>query len=106
VVQMIQLAAVLLGLGWLAAEIPTGGKPVEHPQGPAWRRTSDGWIKVGSSGAAALNRPKPRPASEPALHPGILASFILLSGVLSLSHFEQHQTVTGTMHSCIPRPWP
>lgn len=104
--QLIQLGAVLIGMGWLAAEIPVGGKPVEQPQGPAWRRTSDGWIKVGSSGAAVLNGPNPRPAAEPALHPGIVAVFMLLSGVLSLSFFERHRTVTGMMQPCIPRPWP
>jgi hypothetical protein len=103
---MIQLGAVLLGLGWLVAEIPTGGKPVEQPQGPAWRRTSEGWIKVGSSGAAVLIRPNAQPAAEPALHPGIVAVFMLLSGVLSLSLFERHQTVISTMHSWVPRPWP
>jgi hypothetical protein len=95
VVQMIQLGAVLLGLGWIAAEIHIGGEVVEAIEqsgGPEWRRTNDGWIKVGRSGAAALNRPDPQPASEPSLHPGIVAVFMLLSGVLSLSLCERHQT--------------
>jgi hypothetical protein len=108
---MIQLGVIVIGLGWLATNIQIGGEPVaavERSVGPEWRRTSDGWIKVGSSGASALNRPspQPKPASEPPLHPGIVAVFMLLAGVLSLSLFERQQTRTDVMHSCIPRPWP
>jgi hypothetical protein len=109
VVQIIQLGAVLVGLGWFAAEIPIVGEPVsanERSGAPKWRRTSDGWIKVGTSGAAALNPPNPQAASDPSLHPGIVAVFMLLSGVLSLSLFERPRIVTGEMQSCIPRPWP
>ena len=95
VVQMIQLGAIVVALGWLAANIQIGGEPVaaiERSVGPEWRRTSDGWIKVGSAGAAALNRPspQPKPAPEPPLHPGIVSIFMLLAGVLSLSLFERH----------------
>jgi hypothetical protein len=90
VVQVIQLSAVVLGLGWLAAEIPLGGeKPIADSTGPQWRRTSEGWIKVGDTGSAALSRPNPQPASEPPLHPAVVAVFILFSGVLALSLFDQ-----------------
>jgi hypothetical protein len=106
VLQLFQLSAVILGLGWLATEIHFGGQAVERSGGPEWRRTNDGWIKVGSSGAAALNAPKPRPAAEPAIHPGILTVFLLLSSVLSLSLFERQRIVTGMMQPGIPRPWP
>ena len=88
-VQVVQLGALVLGLGWLTADIHFAEKSDERVHGPEWRRTSQGWIKVGHAGAAALDRPIPQPAAEPALHPGIVAIFMLLSGVLSLSLFEQ-----------------
>jgi hypothetical protein len=92
---MIQLAAVLLGLGWLAAEIPLEGeRPIVDSSGPEWRRTSDGWIKVGNHGAAALDRPNPRPAREPSLHPAVVSIFMLLSGVLALSLFDCRQATS------------
>jgi hypothetical protein len=89
-VHMIQLAAVLLGLGWLAAEIRLEGeKPIADSASPEWRRTSDGWIKVGNHGAAALDRPNPQRAREPSLHPAVVSVFMLLSGVLALSLFDR-----------------
>jgi hypothetical protein len=86
------LGAVLLGLSWIAAEVRLeGDTAIEHTPSPEWRRTSDGWIKVGHHGAAALDRPNPQRAKDPSLHPAIVSIFMLLSGVLALSFFDRHQ---------------
>jgi hypothetical protein len=56
--------------------------------GPEWRRTSEGWIKVGSLGASGLNQANPQPVKDPMLHPAAVGAFMLLTGVLFLGLFE------------------
>jgi hypothetical protein len=83
--QVARLIVLLMAIGWLAVEIELGGARPPEAAGPEWRRTSEGWIKVGTSGPRGLVRHESQPAGEPALHPGLVAAFLLLAGVLSLA---------------------
>ncbi len=65
---------------------PTDGRPATDS---GWRRTSQGWIKVGPLGAAGLLPSPSSPTSiDPPLHPGVLAMFLALASVLGLVLFE------------------
>jgi hypothetical protein len=91
---LLGLVLLLVALGWWTADSDWGAEPAPAAaSGPQWRRTTDGWIKVGSGGASALDRPAPQRAAEPALHPGVVAAFMLLAGVLSLSLFDARPLV-------------
>ncbi len=88
---VVRLVVLLMALGWLGVEIQLGSQRSSEVAGPEWRRTSDGWIKVGASGAAALTRPDSPPASEPVLHPGLVAAFVLSAALLSLAFFDERR---------------
>ena len=73
--RIVGLLLLLLAIGWLFSELPTGMFGDEVNVSTAWRRTRDGWqrhctLVVG------------HPAPPPQLHPGIVASF---EGLLSLA---------------------
>jgi hypothetical protein len=71
------ILAILLGVSWLATEMPV---PCDEQNAPAqeetlWRRTAQGWEKI-DNWTFAIEK------SPPALHPGV---FGLLMVTLTLS---------------------
>ena len=90
------LALLLLATLWTATEFESASQPVIDSAGPEWRRTSEGWVKVGIAGAAGLAVADPKPVQDPALHPGAVAAFMLLGGLLSLAAFDC--TSQGSSH--------
>ena len=79
-----QLTLLLFAILWTATEIPSAPDAQPIAAGPEWRRTSEGWVKVGSLGASALTVANPQPAANPTLHPAAVAGFLFCVGVLSL----------------------
>ncbi len=51
---------------------------------PGWRRTSQGWVKVGALGDAAFARPNRTPVTRGALHPLLLTVFVTLASLAAL----------------------
>jgi hypothetical protein len=51
---------------------------------PGWRRTSQGWIKVGPLGDAAFVQPEREPITRGALHPLVLTVFVALASLAAL----------------------
>jgi hypothetical protein len=91
-----QLLMLLIAILWTATEFQPAPQPAPVAAGPDWRRTSEGWIKVGSSGAAGLDVATPQPAEDPALHPAAVTAFLLFAGLLSLALFERPGSVAVT----------
>ena len=87
------LVVLLVAVGWTAAEMPLADPPTARSSDPEWRRTAEGWIKVGPAGVAALSRPLREVRTEPALHPGVVAAFLLLLGFGSLLLFDRPKNV-------------
>jgi hypothetical protein len=81
------LLMICVTAGWSAAEMELSRSDARAGE-PEWRRTSQGWVKVGGAGPTALKSGPTKPAPEPSLHPGILAAFLLCSALLSLLAFE------------------
>jgi hypothetical protein len=85
-----QLLLLLSAIVWTATEFQSARQPEKvAAAGPEWRRTTEGWIKVGSLGASGLKASDPQPVQDPTLHPAAVAAFSLLAGVLSLAWFER-----------------
>jgi hypothetical protein len=84
-----QLALLLIAILWTATEFQPELRPEPTAAGPEWRRTSEGWVKVGRSGASGLTAADPQPAPEPALHPAAVAAGLLFAGVFFLGLFER-----------------
>jgi hypothetical protein len=84
---------IVLGVlvGWCLSEAPTPAVAPAASHGPEWRRTADGWIKVGSDGPAGLSSARPEPAKPPKVHPGMVAAFLLAAGLVSLLVFDRSE---------------
>ena len=65
----------------------------QNPDEPGWRRTAQGWIKVGPLGDAAFIQPERKPVTRGVLHPLLLSMFIALA---SLAALMSHDGGTGT----------
>jgi hypothetical protein len=78
---IVWLVALLVGLVWLASEIPLPARqpaPVNQPC--AWRKTRDGWER-----ATWMSRePEPR---RPSLHPSVVSVFQFVLSVGALAAF-------------------
>jgi hypothetical protein len=83
-----QLLLLLIAILWTATEFHPAPQPDPITAGPDWRRTTEGWIKVGSLGASGLEETDPRPVQDPTLHPAAVAAFMLLAGLFLLIIFE------------------
>jgi len=83
------LVVLLVAVGWSAAEMPLADPPSPRSADPEWRRTTEGWMKVGPAGAAALTRPQPELRAEPAVHPSLVAAFLLSLAVSALLLFDR-----------------
>lgn len=92
-------ALLLFAALWTATELPSPPQPAAAVTGPEWRHTSEGWIKVGASGAAGLGETKIQPVEEPAIHPAALSAFMLFGGLFSLAAFDDMPALS------IPRHW-
>jgi hypothetical protein len=88
------LIVIVVAVALYLADMPSRGTAPPRATGPEWRRTSEGWIKVGSDGAAGLVAPDPEPAEPPKLHPGLLAAFLLAAGLVALIWFEGSTATT------------
>jgi hypothetical protein len=78
------LALVVIG-GAAIAEVPIVAQfTARSTDEPGWRRTSQGWIKVGPLGDAAFVQPPREPVTRGALHPLVLTVFIALSSLAAL----------------------
>lgn len=97
---VVTLVVLLTAIGWSATEFQPAPQPEPTVIDPDWRRTSEGWIKVGARGAAGLNMAAPNPAQDPALHPGVVAIFVLLAGVLSLMTFDRPIRAADAIAAC------
>ncbi len=84
---IVRLSLVLLGLGWLASEMPLAqtqphGQPETRRQlGSQWRWTRDGWERPTWLASQARGR-------QPALHPtvvGILQMLLVVAGLIAFS---------------------
>jgi hypothetical protein len=69
------LSLMLIVLGWVATELPSGTTGNEPTMATAWRRTRDGWVRHST---LVISQPAP----PPHLHPAVLAAF---EGLLSLA---------------------
>jgi hypothetical protein len=100
------LMVLFVAAGWSAAEVELGPEPSRRADEPEWRRTSQGWVKVGGAGPAALQDRPVKPAAEPSLHPGVVAAFLFCCGLLSLLAFERRPGAWGAspMRSSAERP--
>jgi hypothetical protein len=87
-----QLLLLLIAIVWTASEFQPAPEPRPIATGPEWRRTTEGWIKVGSLGASGLDQANPQPVKDPLLHPAAVTAFMLLTGVLFLVLFEPAAT--------------
>ena len=75
------IVLILLGLLWLASEIPLAAPPQKRPQ-TDWRRTCDGWEKK------SWWVPE-KPNHQPTLHPvvvGLLEVFLSLAVLIAFSN--------------------
>lgn len=75
------LLLILLGLGWLACELPLGDDAREPGPKTAWRRTVDGWEQTTWWATE-------QPLRRPAIHPTIVAllqMFLALAALLIFS---------------------
>ncbi len=92
--------ALLLLVGWVAAELPPVVSPAESMNPDIWRRTRDGWEY-----AEWLC---PEPAPTPLwLHPAVLATFqivVSVAGLQALSHRRRHDLEPSTTIGQVPRP--
>ena len=78
------LALVVIG-GVAIAEVHIVSRStVGSPDEPGWRRTSQGWMKVGPLGDAAFVQPDREPVTRGALHPLLLTVFITLASLAAL----------------------
>jgi hypothetical protein len=97
------LVVLVVAVGWCLAEVHIAGDSAQgvtdglanselHGSGPEWRRTSEGWVKVGADGAAGLVTPQTEPAKPPRLHPGLLSAFLLAAALVSLIWFDRAES--------------
>lgn len=78
------LLLMLLGLGWLASEVPLAkSHPAREPEAD-WRRTADGWEHA----SQWAPRPKIRP---PAVHPLVIGLLQILLTSAAFVAFSQPQ---------------
>ena len=75
------LLLLLVAVGWLAAEVPLSGTPPATGLQTDWRRTRDGWQRMNWLSEEV-------PLRRPALHPGLVALFVLLLSVTALVAFS------------------
>jgi hypothetical protein len=79
--QIIGVVLLLLGLGWLASQMPAAPAQPTSPHDTTWRRTCDGWERADWL-RGDLSR------EQPALHPAILGlalMFFTLAALIGLS---------------------
>jgi hypothetical protein len=82
------LALVVIG-GVAIAEVNIVSRStIACPDEPGWRRTSQGWIKVGPLGDAAFVQPDREPITRGALHPLLFTLFITLASLAALMSHE------------------
>lgn len=75
------LLLILLGLGWLASEVPLAGPQPDGRPESVWRRTRDGWEKI------SWWTPRTR-TPRTVLHPmvvGLLEMFLALAALIAFS---------------------
>ena len=85
------LVMLVVAVGWCLAEVPIAREPTPTAFGPEWRRTNEGWVKVGGDGAAGLVTPQTEPAKPPRVHPGLLSAFLLAAALVSLLWFDRSE---------------
>lgn len=79
--QIVGMVLILLGLGWLASEMPIAPAEQPLPRETIWRRTCEGWERADWL-RGDLSR------EQPALHPAILGlglMFFALAALVGLS---------------------
>jgi hypothetical protein len=82
------LALVVIG-GVAIAEVHIVSRSTKaSPDEPGWRRTSQGWIKVGPLGDAAFVQPDREPITRGAIHPLLLTLFVMLASLATLISFD------------------
>ncbi|MBN2474215.1 MAG: hypothetical protein JXB62_06390 [Pirellulales bacterium] len=75
------LLLLLLGLGYLASEIPSVATPSGHADQLDWRRTRDGWQR-------RVWAERPVAEDQPILHPavvGLLELFLALAALIAFA---------------------
>jgi hypothetical protein len=78
------LALVVLG-GVAMAEVNVISPfAAVSPDEPGWRRTAQGWIKVGPLGDAAFLQPTREPVTRAVIHPLVFSAFVALASLAAL----------------------
>jgi hypothetical protein len=76
------------------------------PHEPGWRRTAQGWIKVGPLGDAAFVQGEREPVTRGALHPLLLTAFVTLASLAALmSHESAANTASPARRESAERSW-
>jgi hypothetical protein len=93
---------VLVGIGWGACRFEVTQQKSAASEQPQWRRTSQGWIKVGQVGPEALVARPSQAAPRTTIHPAIPAALALIVSVVSLVVFDRNAcgTASGSKASC------
>ena len=90
------LLVILMGLGWLASEVPLpGSRPDGQPQ-TGWRRTCDGWERITWWTAQPETR-------RPVLHPTVVAlleMFLALAALVAFSRAPDRRAGTKPKTAC------
>jgi hypothetical protein len=90
------LALIVLGGSAIADMDVVAPFVAGNPDEPGWRRTSQGWVKVGQLGDAAFMRPNRTPITRGALHPVLLSALVTLASLVALIAHE------GVAHTASP----
>lgn len=83
--RIVGVVLILVGLGWLASEMPTAPAKQSPPEPIAWRRTCEGWQRADWLRTDLSREP-------PVLHPAVLGLTLLsfaLAALMGLSPEEE-----------------
>ena len=91
------LLLILVGLGWLASEVPLAETRPERPLKADWRRTAQGWERPSTWPAQTKIR-------RPAVHPvvvGLLQLFLALAVLIAFSKDADAARRTADRHASV-----
>lgn len=94
--RVIGVVLMLVGLGWLASEIPTAPAKQAAPEPIAWRRTCEGWQRADWLRTDLSREP-------PVLHPAVLGLTLLSFALAALMGLSSEGESCGDSES-LSRP--
>lgn len=94
------LALVVIGSVTMAEVSVVSPFTAKNPDEPGWRRTAQGWIKVGPLGDAAFMQPEREPVTRGVLHPFLHSMFITLASLAALMSHDAGTSMASPLSSC------